>query len=133
MTFFIFMLIMALLIPITMISFGYYFKSKPVSVLTFGTGYRTKRSLQSKETWEYAQRIFGKLWFLCGVILLIISLVLFIFLYHKDIDQISWISIALIYVQIVGMLLPIPIIERKLKQNFDQEGHKKIGGNDGTL
>ncbi|MBE6023390.1 MAG: SdpI family protein [Cellulosilyticum sp.] len=62
MSFWIFMLLMTLLIPISMIGFGYYFSKKAPKEINNVLGYRTSRSMKNKETWQFAHNYFGKLW-----------------------------------------------------------------------
>ena len=72
MKFWIFMLVMNLLTPLVMIIYGRIYEKKPPqkpkSKFAY-SGYRTKMSMINIETWEYAHRFFGKLWFRFGIVL----------------------------------------------------------------
>ena len=68
--FWVFMLIMVLLIPITMIVFGRLFSNKAPKDINYTFGYRTKRSMMNMETWKFAHEYIGKLWLICGLTLL---------------------------------------------------------------
>ena len=70
MGFWIFMLIMDLLIPFTMIGFGYIFLKKAPKNINTLFGYRTTMSMKNKDTWEFAHKYCGKLWYVWGMILL---------------------------------------------------------------
>ena len=64
----IFMLIMVLLIPFTVLFFGWLlFRGTPKEI-NYVYGYRTKRSMRNGETWKFANQYFGKLWYLCGLL-----------------------------------------------------------------
>ena len=52
MGFWIFMLIMDLLLPFTMIGFGRYFMKKAPKEINSVFGYRTSMSMKNKDTWE---------------------------------------------------------------------------------
>ena len=79
MGFWIFMLVMDLLIPVTMVFIGKRFQKKPPKEINGIYGYRTAMSMKSKETWEYAHHCCGKLWYVSGLVMLlptVIALVL---------------------------------------------------------
>jgi len=64
MGFWIFMFIMVLLIPLTMIFFGWLLFRKTPKENNYVYGYRTKRSMMNEETWRFANQYFGKAWYL---------------------------------------------------------------------
>ena len=66
MGFWIFMLIMDLLLPFTMIGFGRYFMKKAPKEINSLFGYRTSMSMKNKDTWEFAHKYSGKVWYVCG-------------------------------------------------------------------
>ena len=59
MGFWIFMLIMDLLLPFTMIGFGRYFMKKAPKEINSVFGYRTSMSMKNKDTWEFAHKYCG--------------------------------------------------------------------------
>ena len=62
MGFWIFMLIMDLLLPFTMIGFGRYFMKKAPKEINSVFGYRTSMSMKNKDTWEFAHKYCGNTW-----------------------------------------------------------------------
>ena len=72
----------------------------------------------NKETWEYAHACFGKVWYMCGGVFFLISMVAMICCYILNKEMIEIISIILIVVH------SIFAVERKLKRNFDKEGKR---------
>ena len=92
MKFWIFMLSADLLIPVTMVLFGHIYEKKPPqkpkSKFAY-SGYRTKMSMINIETWEYAHRFFGKLWFRFGIVLGVTSIIVLLFVIGKDKDTID--------------------------------------------
>lgn len=127
MNFWIFMLVMNLLIPITMISFGHSFEKKPPKIARskFSFGYRTIMSMRNEETWEYAHRFFGKLWFIFGIAVGVISIVALFFFIGKDKDTVGFAGMIICYVQLVAMLLPVIPTELALRKRFDKYGNRK--------
>ena len=59
MGFWIFMLIMDLLLPFTMIGFGRYFMKKAPKEINSVFGYRTSMSMKNKDTWKFAHKYCG--------------------------------------------------------------------------
>lgn len=128
MKFWIFMLVMNLLIPLTMIIFGYIYNKKPPqkpkSKFAY-SGYRTSMSMKNEETWEYANRFFGKLWFRFGIPVGVISIIPFFFFIGKDKDTVGFAGMIICYVQLVAMLLPVIPTEISLRRRFDKNGNRK--------
>ena len=56
----IFMLLMDLLIPLTMVVFGKMFMTKSPKNINAVFGYRTTMSMKNKDTWEFAHKYCGK-------------------------------------------------------------------------
>lgn len=127
MNFWIFMLVMNLLIPITMISFGHSFEKKPPKIerSKFAFGYRTIMSMRNADTWKYAHRFFGKLWFRFGIVLGLISIIPLFFVIGKDKDTVGFAGLIICFVQLVAMLLPVIPTEISLRKRFDKNGNRK--------
>ncbi len=105
-------------LPITMISFGNTFRRfAPGYGYIFG--YKTKRSLNSNESWVFAHLVFGKIWFIEGIILGILTVICMIYLIGKDSELIGMLSIAMVTVELVGFVLSIILTERALKKKLD--------------
>lgn len=126
MAFWIFMLCMILLVPLTMICFGRIFLKNPSKEINSIYGYRTPRSTKNIETWKFAHHYSGKLRFQWGVILLPLSILPMFFLLGKSTDEIgTWGSIICLLqiIPLVGVIFPT---EAALKKTFDENGNKKI-------
>ncbi len=125
MGFWVFMLIMVLLIPVSMIGFGRLFLKSAPKEINSTFGYRTRRSMMNMETWKFAHAFFGKLWFVCGLILLIPSVVGMLSVLGKDADTVGIVGAILVAVQMVPMVGAIFPTERALKKTFDDEGRRR--------
>jgi len=127
MNFWIFMLVMNLLTPLVMIIYGRVFEKKPPKIARskFAFGYRTVMSMRNEETWEYAHRFFGKLWFRFGIAVGLISIIVLFFFIGKDKDTVGFAGMIICYVQLVAMLLPVIPTELALRRRFDKYGNRR--------
>ena len=127
MLFWIFMLLFVLMIPLTMIYFGRrFFKSPPKSInATFG--YRSTMSMKNQETWKLAHRVCGRYWFICGLILLPLSVLPMLFVINRGTETIGMTGGIIVFVQIVPMLCVIIPTEHALRKNFDKNGNRITG------
>ena len=127
MNFWIFMLVMNLLTPLVMIIYGRIFEKKPPKIARskFAFGYRTVMSMRNEETWEYAHRFFGKLWFRFGIAVGLISIIVLFFFIGKDKDTVGFVGMIIDYVQLAAMLLPVIPTEISLRRRFDKYGNRK--------
>ena len=122
--FLMFMILVDLIIPFTMIGFGRVFMKNPPEKINMTYGYRTAMSMKSVETWEFAHSYCGKLWIRLGLALLASVLPLF-FCFGRDIDTIALVGLVICGVQLVVMMCSIIPIERALKRSFDEAGRRK--------
>ncbi len=125
MGFWIFMLVMILLIPITMIGFGKLFLKQAPGEINAVFGYRTTMSMKNKDTWEFAHNYCGKLWYRCGLFLLPLSVIPLLFVIGKNEDIVGTIGGIICMVQLVALLAPIFPTEAALKKNFDKDGNRR--------
>lgn len=120
-----FMLGVVLISPLTMIISGLNFTYNPPQTINAFFGYRTNRSMNSKEAWDFAHKYFGKIWLIAGIITLIVSMIPMLFLINKDNKTITITSIIIIIVQMIPLIGPIIPTERALKQKFDHLGNSE--------
>ena len=125
MGFWIFMLVMDLLIPFTMVGFGKYFIKNAPKEINKVFGYRTPMSMKNKETWEFAHHYCGKLWQIIGCIMLVPSVIAMLFVIGKDESVIGTFGGILCVVQLVFLIGSIFPTEIALKNNFDKHGNRK--------
>ena len=113
-------LLTVLLIPGVMLIAGYYYRSHvPKSMKS---GYRTRRSMKSKETWAFAHKLLGKYWRLLGWPTLIVSLAAIAVFFGKDEDTVGAALGVLSALQCVPLIVPMVLVERALKTHFDENG-----------
>ena len=125
MEFWIFMLIMVLLIPLTMIFFGWLLFRKTPKEINYVYGYRTKRSMMNEETWRFANQYFGKAWYLCGLISVPLSVMAITLVLGKGTETVGTIGGIITMLQMIPLVGAIIPTEIALKKNFDENGRRK--------
>ena len=123
--FYIYMLLTALLIPVSMLVFGWIFHRQAPKKINVWYGYRSARSKKNEDTWVFAHQHIGRTWMLVGVVLLVVSVIPMIAVYGKDDDTVSVVSLVLLFVQMLPMIMSLIPTERALKRTFDENGTRK--------
>ena len=122
----IFMFIMLLLIPAVMVGFGAYFMKRAPKKINYVFGYRTARSMKNEDTWKFAHKLIGKIWLVCGTLLLVGGVVFFfVFTSGKDENAASIASLVILGVQLLVLMCSIIPTEIALKKTFDENGNRK--------
>ena len=125
MGFWIFMFIMVLLIPLTMIFFGWLLFRKTPKEINYVYGYRTKRSMMNEETWRFANQYCGKAWYLCGLISAPLSVIAIALVFGKGPGTVGMVGGIITMLQLIplgGAIIPTEIALRK---NFDENGKRR--------
>lgn len=125
MGFWIFLLIMNMLIPITMIGFGKMFLNHVPKQINMAFGYRTNMSMKNQDTWEFAHKYCGKIWYICGLILLPLSIIPMFFLINSTEDTVGTLSGIICAIQLVFLIGTIFPTEMALKKTFDKNGRRR--------
>ena len=125
MFFWIFMLVMDLLIPLTMLVLGRYFMKKAPAEINPIFGYRTAMSMKNRETWEFAHKFCGKIWYVCGWIMLPITVILLLLVMGRDEECVGMAGGMICLLQMIPLLGSIIPTEIALRRTFDQNGEKR--------
>ena len=123
--FWIFMIIMVMLIPATMLGFGILFTKKAPNNINLVFGYRTTRSMKNKNTWNFAHKYIGRLWKILALIMLPLSVTVMLFVVGSDANTIGMVGGIIVMIQLILMAAAIFPTERALKKNFDEFGRKR--------
>ena len=110
MAFWLFMLIMNLLIPFTMIGFGFYFQKHPPKEINELFGYRT----------------FGRVWLIWGWFSAAFSFPCMLLLYGKSDTACGIYGVILCFLQCIVLLFTLFIVERRLHRIFHKDGTRKL-------
>lgn len=124
MGFWIFMVCMNVLIPLAMVAFGAVFLRWPPDEINGVFGYRTVRSMASKEAWDFAHAYVGRLWVRVGLVMLAASVLAMLPCRGKGEGPVGlWGSLVCV-AECTVMLLTIVPTERALKKRFGNGGSK---------
>lgn len=124
MAFWVFMAVVSLFVPIIMVIFGKSFLKAAPKEINGIYGYRTAMSMKNQDTWEFAHKHFGKVWFYAGLILLPLNIIPLLFVMGEGKDLIGTVGIVVCLIDTAVMLLSIIPTERALKKNFDSDGNR---------
>lgn len=125
MGFWIYMLLMDLLIPLTMIGFGKYFMKRAPKEINAVFGYRTSMSMKNQDTWTFAHHYCGKMWYISGIIFLALTVIVMISVTgagEKVIGNVGGILCGIQMIPLIGSIIPT---ERALRENFDKNGNRR--------
>ncbi len=123
MGFWIYMFVIALLIPIIMILFGRAFLKKAPKQIQFLFGYRTSRSMKNRDTWEFAHRFCGKIWLICGTALVPVVVGIMLCFIGADTKTVGYVGAAMLVLPLLLIFLSVILTERALKNTFDKDGN----------
>lgn len=116
----VFVLVIDLLIPVTMIIAGHRSVTHPPKKIGDRNGCRTARSMQDQDAWDYAQVYWGRVSRCCGAVLLPLTVIAMLLVREKPPLTVSLTGVGTGVVQAVvfrGTLWPT---ELALKKKFDQ-------------
>ena len=125
MGYWIFMLAMVLLMPLVMLFTGRAFSKSAPKTINSVYGYRTPMSMKNQDTWQFAHRYFGRLWYRCGLVLTPVTLAVMCLGLGKGEHTVSWLGSALCIVQLAVILGSIAPTERALRRTFHKDGSRK--------
>lgn len=124
MGFWIYMLFVASIIPLLMVGFGAYFRKNAPKEINPYFGYRTKRSMRNQKTWQYAHKHCGNLWFVIGLIMLLLSyalMVVMLLTLNRDSATVGTYGSIICGIQCVVLIASSFPTEFALKKKFDTE------------
>lgn len=122
----IFMTLISLLIPFSMIFFGRYFKEGRPRKINNVVGYRTTMSMKNEDTWLFAHKYCGKLWIKIGTVMFFISLLLMLCFINSRKGFIENLGFILMLLQCGMLIFTVFPIEKALKKNFDKFGNRRL-------
>lgn len=124
MGFWIFIAVLSLFVPIVMVIFGKSFLKAAPKDINGIYGYRTAMSMKNRDTWEFAHKYCGKVWFYAGLVLLPLNFIPLLFVIGKGTDLIGAVGTVFCLIDTAVMLLSIIPTEKALKKNFDSDGNR---------
>lgn len=125
MGFWIFMLAVDLILPAAMLSLGRRFMKNPPKEINSNYGYRTSMSMKNQDTWDFAHRLCGKLWWITGLVLLPATVLALLFVLGEDTARVGRAAAIVCGAQLLPPLLSFIPVELALRRNFDRDGRRK--------
>ena len=116
------LMITIFLLPLVMVICGMSYVKRGPKRISKMQGYRTKMSMKNRETWDFAHKHLGDLWFKLGTPLLGITSVVSLLVFRESDDKILFWCYVVVIIQLVIMILPAYFTEKALKANFDENG-----------
>ena len=120
-----FMFISDLLIPLVMIVGGMLMWKRTPKKINGIYGYRTSRSMKNLDTWTFAHRYIGRLWWVIGWVTVPASVISMLPFVGRGDDAISVVSTVVLIVQMLILVATVIPTERALKRAFDENGERK--------
>ena len=121
------LMITIFLLPLVMVICGMSYTKRGPKRITRLQGYRSKMSMKNRETWDFAHKNLGDLWFKLGAPLLAVTSVVSLLVFRETTKQITTWCCVIFVIQLVIMILPVVYTEKALKENFDENGKWKKG------
>lgn len=116
------LMISLFLLPLVMVLCGMSYVKRGPKRITRLQGYRSKMSMKNRDTWDFAHKHLGDLWFKLGAPLLAVTSVISLIVFRESNEKIMFWCCVIIAIQLAIMLFPIPLTEKALKENFDENG-----------
>ena len=125
MGFWLFMLVMDLLIPVTVLIVGWAFVKHPPKTMNGAVGYRTRRSMRTPQTWLFAHRYCGRFWKIGGWILLPCSVLPMLPVLGRNDDTVGIVGLVVCTALLIPLIVSVCLTERALKRTFDETGRRR--------
>ena len=114
-----------LLVPVSMLVCGLLLLKRPPKKRNYYYGYRTRMSSLNAETWAFAQKLCGKIWYRAGLIMLPLSVLAHLPALGRGIGAFGTFASALVAVQCAVMVGSIIPVETALRRTFNRDGSRK--------
>ena len=118
-------LIMALTVPVTMLIIGFVMAKWPPKRINRICGYRTRRSMNSQQAWDFANVLAGKMMGVLGAVMLVVNTIPMLFVVKQSEGVLLALGTALCFLAL-AMLIVVPVyVERELAKRFDTKNEEK--------
>ena len=104
------------IIPVLVLLLGFWMYKYPPNKINLFVGYRTNKSMKNKEMWDFAQKYCGKLWVILGLIMIVLTSLLYLLVWLKVIIFTENILLIVELVEVSVLLISIPLVENRLKK-----------------
>jgi uncharacterized membrane protein len=119
------MTLLALIVPVCCISFGIFTLLKIPKNPNMIMGFRTKRSSSSKEAWEFANSLAGRLMLVIGCAFVVMGLIIFAIENSMPEQVINSVIEIYLYTCITALILSAVLVQAVLCRKFDANGNRR--------
>ena len=103
------------IIPVMIIVIGYLMNKYPPKKPNWFIGYRTRKSIQNNDIWKTANQYCGALWIKLGILMIIITSIIFVLVYLNLINFTENLLIIVTITEVIILVQTIFIVENKIK------------------
>ena len=103
------------IIPVMIIVIGYLMNKYPPQKPNWFIGYRTRKSMQNNEVWKIANQYCGTVWIKLGILMLIITSIIFVLASLNIINFTENLLIIVTITEVIILVQTIFIVENKIK------------------
>ena len=82
-------------------------------------------SMKNRNTWEYAHKYIGRLWFRLGFLLIPITVIPLLFVIGNSENVVGTVGLIVSFINTVVLIVPIFFTEKALNRAFDKDGNRK--------
>jgi uncharacterized membrane protein len=118
---FLFLFSTTLLIPITMLVVGIFWRRHAPKSINSIYGFRTAMSMKNQETWDFAHACCSRVWLICGLWILPLTVIAMYLCRSNFVTASLWI----LGVQLAILVCSVIPTCRALNRRFDREGRRK--------
>lgn len=114
-----------LIIPIVMMIAGrLMWKNCPKKINPI-YGYRTALSMKNMDTWRFAHEYCGRIWWIWGIAMLVVSAIIPIPLFHSGENAVALVGTVVLGAQLVALILSALRTESALRKTFFDDGSRR--------
>lgn len=117
---------LVIILPIATFILGFIFYYKVSKNMNAKICYKTELSNKNETTWEFAHKLLGKIWIICGASLFVVFSIPMLCVIKQSDTVIGILGSILASCTLFPLIFSFAPIEDILKDNFDSRGRRKI-------
>lgn len=121
----IYMFIITLIMPLTMVFIGRAFINKAPKKINAVFGYRTSMSMKNKDTWQFAHNVCGRFWYKTGLGILPTTVIVMLLVLVRNVELAEEVGGITVILQLVPIFLSMFVTERELNKVFNKDGTRR--------
>ena len=112
------------LVPLVQLVAGLFMWLRPPRRINPIYGYRTALSMKNEDTWAFAHWHCGRLWTVVGLVQLVLSGVVAVWVLTQGRTSLMMLEMTLIFTQTLVLLVSIVPTEVVMRRTFDRKGRR---------